>query len=63
VRWIDEIDRWIRFIGHEGATANARAVLERRRWEIEQVDAMARRVRQVDHDRARRDRAAKERVA
>jgi len=46
------ISSWIQTIGHEGATANARAVLERRRRELDQVAALARRVERADAERA-----------
>jgi hypothetical protein len=49
VQWISAL---LRAVGHEGATANARAVLEQRRWELEQVAALARRVERADAARA-----------
>ena len=55
MQWISE---WIRAHGHEGATANAEAVLDRRRWEFDQVAALIRRVESSDAERAASEQVA-----
>ena len=60
---MQSIGQWIRMLGHEGATENARVVLDRQRLELEHVAAVARRVRRVDAERARVAAARDDRAA
>jgi hypothetical protein len=50
---VQAIGSWIRRLGHEGATENARFVLDRERVDLEHVAAVARRVQRLDAERAR----------